>query len=145
MYTILVWNDLRHLMESPKRCLLWSVGKRLLVSLSKKSNLRKNMENSCSLPSNIAVFFSFRNPFTKQDLFNWHVGLLNNISWNLWGAGAFHAGLQIYGKEYAFGGPPEATTEVRRCFFFFPRASERRVFQKEGGVNRSTYKRSSHM
>ena len=27
----------------------------------------------------------------------------------------------------------------------FPRASERRVFQKEGGVNRSTYKRSSHM
>ena len=28
---------------------------------------------------------------------------------------------------------------------FFPRASERRVFQKEGGVNRSTYKRSSHM
>ena len=26
---------------------------------------------------------------------------------------------------------------------FFPRASERRVFQKEGGVNRSTYKRSS--
>ena len=30
-------------------------------------------------------------------------------------------------------------------FMFFPRASERRVFQKEGGVNRSTYKRSSHM
>ena len=30
-------------------------------------------------------------------------------------------------------------------FCFFPRASERRVFQKEGGVNRSTYKRSSHM
>ena len=29
--------------------------------------------------------------------------------------------------------------------FLFPRASERRVFQKEGGVNRSTYKRSSHM
>ena len=25
--------------------------------------------------------------------------------------------------------------------FFFPRASERRVLQKEGGVNRSTYKR----
>ena len=31
------------------------------------------------------------------------------------------------------------------CFLFFPRAFERRVFQKEGGVNRSTYKRSSHM
>ena len=30
-------------------------------------------------------------------------------------------------------------------YVFFPRASERRVFQKEGGVNRSTYKRSSHM
>ena len=28
---------------------------------------------------------------------------------------------------------------------FFPRASERRVFHKEGGVNRSTYKRSSYM
>ena len=28
---------------------------------------------------------------------------------------------------------------------FFPRASERKVFQKEGGVNRSTYKRSSHI
>ena len=26
-------------------------------------------------------------------------------------------------------------------FLFFPRASERRVLQKEGGVNRSTYKR----
>ena len=34
-----------------------------------------------------------------------------------------------------------------RVFFclFFPRASERRVLQKEGGVNRSTYKRSSHI
>ena len=31
------------------------------------------------------------------------------------------------------------------CIYFFPRASERRVFQKEGGVNRSTYKRSSHI
>ena len=32
-----------------------------------------------------------------------------------------------------------------QLFNLFPRASERRVFQKEGGVNRSTYKRSSHM
>lgn len=38
------------------------------------------------------------------DLFNWHVGLLNNISWSPWGAGAFHVGLQIYDVEYAFGG-----------------------------------------
>ena len=28
-----------------------------------------------------------------------------------------------------------------KLMFFFPRASERRVFHKEGGVNRSTYKR----
>ena len=39
-----------------------------------------------------------------KDLFNWHVGLLNNISWSPWGAGAFHVGLQIYDVEYAFGG-----------------------------------------
>ena len=40
-----------------------------------------------------------------QDLFNWQVGLLNNVTWSLWGSGAFHVGLQIYGYEYAFGGP----------------------------------------
>ena len=53
-------------------------------------------------------------------------------------------------------GMPEAGVIIAQCVIcqyllkisidiLFPRASERRVFQKEGGVNRSTYKRSSHM
>ena len=44
--------------------------------------------------------------------------------------------------------PPPVHLFIEKWFgkvFFFSRASERRVFQKEGGVNRSTYKRSSHM
>ena len=36
-----------------------------------------------------------------QDLFNWQVG-----------AGAFHVGLQIYGYEYAFGGPMAEMAEI---------------------------------
>ena len=48
------------------------------------------------------------------------------------------SGAKRYTTQVRFFGPP-------KWFILFPRASERRVFQKEGGVNRSTYKRSSHM
>ncbi|CAE7507108.1 unnamed protein product [Symbiodinium natans] len=38
------------------------------------------------------------------DLFNWRVSLLNRVTWLLGAGGAYHAGVEVYGLEYAFGG-----------------------------------------
>ncbi|CAE7535568.1 unnamed protein product [Symbiodinium pilosum] len=38
------------------------------------------------------------------DLFNWQMGIFNRVAWLVGAGGAYHAGLEVYGVEYAFGG-----------------------------------------
>jgi len=38
------------------------------------------------------------------DLFNWQMSIVNNVTWMLGAGGAYHAGLDVYDVEYAFGG-----------------------------------------
>ena len=39
-----------------------------------------------------------------EDLFNWQMGIFNRVAWLVGAGGAYHAGLEVYGVEYAFGG-----------------------------------------
>ena len=57
----------------------------------------------------------------------------------------FTNGLNYLINSISYTGISKEVEKIIYIIFFFPRASERRVFQKEGGVNRSTYQRSSHM
>ena len=54
-----------------------------------------------------------RSPEARKDLFNWQMSLLNNVTWLLGAGGAYHAGVEVYGLEYAFGGT--CKTNVRCC------------------------------
>lgn len=63
------------------------------------------------------------------DLFNWQVGLLNNVARNLWSAGAFHVGIEIYDVEYAFGGKETGIdgSGITNCK---PRACQKHSFRE---------------